>query len=155
MKLSIRQETPDQEEVRAFLRKADERSSRLYPEENRAGPDLASLTSPDVRFFVARAEGRAVGCGGFAIGPDGKAELKRIFVDPDARGQGIGRKIVEAIEEQARGAGARIMQLETGVKSAEAIGLYGRLGYRQRGPFGNYDADPLSIFMEKRLIASK
>lgn len=154
MKLSIGQETPDQEEVRIFLRKADERSSRLYPETNRPGPDLASLASPNVRFFVARSEGRAIGCGGFAIGPDGKAELKRIFVDPEARGQGIGRRIVETIEEQARCVGVRVMQLETGVKSTEAIGLYGRLGYRQRGPFGNYDADPLSIFMEKSLVAS-
>ncbi|MEZ2131571.1 MULTISPECIES: GNAT family N-acetyltransferase [unclassified Sinorhizobium] len=154
MKLSIRPEPLDQEEVRTFLRMADERSLLLYPGNNRAGPDLASLASPNMRFFVARSEGRAVGCGGFAIGPDGTAELKRIFVDPEARGQGVGRRIVEAIEEEARHIGVRLMQLETGVKSAEAISLYGRLGYRQRGPFGNYEADPLSVFMEKSLIGA-
>ncbi len=43
------------------------------------------------------------------------------------------------------------MRLETGIKSDEALGLYRRSGYIERGPFGAYRADPLSIFMEKVL----
>ncbi len=45
----------------------------------------------------------------------------------------------------------RLIQLETGVKSDEARRLYRRLGSIERGPFGNYGPDPLSIFMEKFL----
>jgi putative acetyltransferase len=155
MTLTIELETPDQEEVRHFLSKADERSSKLYPSENRLGPDMASLASPHVHFFVARILGRAVGCGGFTLGADGYAELKRIFVKPEARGQGVGRKILEAIEAHARRIGVCTMQLETGIKSAEAIGLYIGLGYEKRGPFGAYQDDPLSVFMEKSLVASE
>jgi len=80
-----------------------------------------------------------------------KRKLKRIFVNPEVRGRGVGARIVETIEQAARCDGVRLMQLETGVKSVEAIGLYRRLGYRERGPFGAYGPDPLSVFMEKRL----
>jgi putative acetyltransferase len=149
--LSIKLEAPDQEEVLAFLRQADERSAMLYPQTDRSGPGLESLTSPNVHFFVARRDGCAIGCGGFAIDSADTAELKRIFVTPEARGQGVGGMIVAAIEDLARHLGIRAMRLETGVKSGEAIGLYRRLGYQQRGPFGSYSPDPLSVFMEKRL----
>jgi putative acetyltransferase len=43
------------------------------------------------------------------------------------------------------------MRLETGVLQTEALGLYRRLGYQERGPYGDYETDPLSVFMEKRL----
>ena len=42
-----------------------------------------------------------------------------------------------------------LLRLETGVLQPEALGLYRKLGYRERGPFGAYAADPLSVFMEK------
>jgi putative acetyltransferase len=83
--------------------------------------------------------------------PDGSAELKRLFVMTEARGNGIGRSIVMALEHAAAGEQVRLIQLETGVKSDEALRLYRRLGYIERGPFGNYGPDPLSIFMEKFL----
>jgi len=44
-----------------------------------------------------------------------------------------------------------VIRLETGVRQPESLGLYRRLGYRQRGPFGAYRADPLSTFFEKRI----
>ena len=45
--------------------------------------------------------------------------------------------------------GVTLFRLETGIKQPEALGLYRKLGYRERGPFGAYVADPLSVFMEK------
>lgn len=149
--LSIERETPDQPDIGRFFQKADERSSLLYPAESRHGPGLAALMAPNVRFYVARVDGHAVGCGGYVLGPERSAELKRIFVNPDARGRGIGQNILAVIEGAASGEGVRQMQLETGVKSFEAIRLYTRLGYRERGPFGAYAFDPLSVFMEKQL----
>lgn len=44
-----------------------------------------------------------------------------------------------------------MIRLETGVYQPEALALYGRAGYVERGPFGDYVADPLSVFMEKEL----
>ena len=58
---------------------------------------------------------------------------------------------MEALEREAAQRGVTLMQLETGIKQPEAIALYRKLGYAERGPFGNYKSDPLSLFMEKRL----
>lgn len=76
-----------------------------------------------------------------------------MFVRPAARSRGIGKALLNVAEAVAVGQGVRLMQLETGVKSTEAIGLYRRLGYRERGPFGHYIPDPLSVFMEKTLTS--
>lgn len=151
MEPRIEAETPDQPEVRDLLRLADERSAGLYPDDPRPGPVLASLMAPRVRFFVARVDGRAVGCGGWVPDGDGTAELKRIFVRAEARGLGIGRALLQALEADAAGAGIRLMRLETGAKSTEARGLYRRFGYRETGPFGAYGPDPRSVFMAKAL----
>ncbi|WP_026871537.1 GNAT family N-acetyltransferase [Inquilinus limosus] len=151
MALTIARETPDQAEVHALLEQADRRSAGLYPEESRHGLDVAALLAQRVHFFVARLDGRAVGCGGYAPEGDGTAELKRIFVATEARGLGIGRALLAALEAEARREGIRLLRLETGVKSTEALGLYRRFGYRETGPFGAYGPDPLSVFMEKAL----
>src|SRR5215471_13101502 len=111
MDIAIVRETPDQPEIITFFRAADERSYRLYPTVSREGPSLAALLSANIRFFVARSAGRALGCGGCAIAADATAELKRIFVSEACRGQGIGRLLVTAIEEDARCEGVRMMRL--------------------------------------------
>lgn len=151
MTLTIAPETPDQAEVQALLEQADRRSAGLYPAESRHGLSVAALLAQRVRFLVARQDGRAVGCGGYAPQGGGAAELKRIFVVAEARGLGIGRALLQALEADAAQTGIRLLRLETGVKSAEALGLYRRFGYRETGPFGAYGPDPLSVFMEKAL----
>jgi len=149
--LTIERETLDHPEVQDLLDQANARSASLYPTESRFGPTLADLLAQDVRFFVARKAGQVVGCGGYALAPGRWAELKRIFVVPAARDAGVGRRIVSAIEHEARTEGVVGLFLETGVRSVEAIGLYRRLGYAERGPFGAYGPDPLSVFMEESL----
>jgi putative acetyltransferase len=74
-----------------------------------------------------------------------------MFVDPATRGLKVGRDLLARIEDEARGLGVRLIQLETGIHQPEAIGLYRRFGYRDCGPFGSYGPDPLSLFMEKTL----
>ena len=150
--LDVLRETPDQPEVLALFAAADRRSEELYPAESRHGLSLTALLSADVRFFIARDPGgRALGCGGYVLLSGHRAELKRLFVDPGARGQGIGAAIVQAVEIGAAGEGVRSMFLETGVRSSEAIRLYERLGYAACGPFAGYAPDPLSVFMVKAL----
>jgi hypothetical protein len=92
--IQIQRETPDQPDVVQLLAQADARAASFYPLESRHGSDLAGLLSRNVRVYVARMNGRAVGCGGYAAGAGGSAELKRIFVLPETRGNGIGKSIV-------------------------------------------------------------
>jgi len=148
---TVQRETPDQPDILAFLAQADQRSASLYPEESRHGLGVAALLAAGVRFFVARQDGRALGCGGYMLLPEQAAEMKRLFVDPAARGRGVGSAIVRAIEQAAAEEGVRTLFLETGVKSFEALRLYERHGFAGCGPFAGYRLDPLSVFMMKPL----
>ena len=144
-------EIPDQDDVRAIFAASDAVSAALYPADSNHPVYAETLAGPAARFFVARHEGRAIGCAGLIIGPDGQAELKRMYVDPSARGTGLGAALLETIEAAGREGGVRIVRVETGIHSHAALRLYRRFGYRERGPFGSYRPDPLSVFMEKTL----
>jgi len=149
--IKVSRETPRQDDAIALIRQSDALMQSLYPAESNHLVDIDSLAQPNVHLLVAREEGRALGCGAFVLGDDGQAEMKRVFVDPAARGKGIARIIMEALEREAALLGVTPMQLETGIKQPEAIALYRKFGYVERGPFGTYQPDPLSLFMEKRL----
>lgn len=82
---------------------------------------------------------------------DGDAEIKRMFVLPEARGQGLARKILAALEADAREAGRTRMVLETGIKQPEAIGLYSSSGYAPVEKFGVYRFEPDSRCFAKPL----
>ena len=151
MTTAIAPESPRQDAVLDLIRQSDAYAASLYPAESNHMIDLAALERPEVRFFVARRDGRAVGCGALVLGHDGQAELKRMFVDPATRGLKVGRDLLARIEDEARDLGVRLIRLETGIHQPEAIGLYRRFGYLDRGPFGDYGPDPLSVFMEKTL----
>jgi putative acetyltransferase len=108
------------------------------------------LSSSNVRFLVAREGSCAIGTGALVLNGDW-AELKRMWVVPDARGSGVSKTMLAALEGVARQAGIRTLRLETGVVSHAALGLYERAGFRQIEPFADYRPDPLSVFMEKTL----
>jgi putative acetyltransferase len=141
--LTIAVERADREDVRALLQTVASWSVELYPPESRHGLDLAAYERPDVTLFVARERGVALGCGAYQLQGDGSAELKSMFVVPEARGRGVGQAILAAIEHALRGRVATLQQ--------PAIRLYEAAGFRRCGPFGSYRDDPLSIFMEKPL----
>jgi putative acetyltransferase len=153
--LTIRPEPPRQPDVVRLLDDAEAQSALLYPVESRHHAGIDALERHQVRFFVARLDGEAVGTGGYLPDGAGQAELKRLFVAAEARGQGIARGILAALERAARNERVHLMQLETGVHSPEALALYRRAGYLERGPFGSYRPDPLSVFMEKPLEAAR
>jgi putative acetyltransferase len=149
--IAVERESPRQGDVIALIRQSDALMQSLYPAESNHLVDIDSLAQPHVHVFVAREAGRALGCGAFVLGEAGQAEMKRVFVDPAARGKGVARAIMDALEREAARLGVTLMQLETGIHQPEAIALYRRSGYAERGPFGGYKPDPLSLFMEKRL----
>jgi GNAT superfamily N-acetyltransferase len=107
---------------------------------------------PDGVFLVLRdEEGRAVGCGGIARYDATRGELKRMYVLPDARGRGLGRRLLVELEEHARLLGYAGVVLETGDLQPEALGLYRSSGYEQIPCWPPYDTRGLSLCFEKRL----
>ncbi|MEU5715417.1 GNAT family N-acetyltransferase [Streptomyces sp. NPDC020403] len=82
---------------------------------------------------------------------DGDAEIKRMFVIPEGRGRGLARRILAALEADARAAGRTRMVLETGDQQPEAIALYTSSGYTLCSKFGHYREYPSSICMAKPL----
>ena len=102
-------------------------------------------------FFVARIEGRAVGCGALRSLERGVGEVKRMFVVPELRGQGISRLILQHLETAAIATGYSRLRLETGIKQPEAIGLYESSGYYRTSLYGQYINDPRSVCFEKVL----
>lgn len=151
----INTESPDQPEVRDMLARLDAYCASLYPAESNHLMDIASLMRGDVLFLVARdVDGAAVGCAALVrhdAEGEGYGEIKRMFVDEAKRGLGTGRKLLEHIAMFAAMSGLRTLKLETGIHQPEALALYERAGFVRCRPFGDYQPDPLSVFMEKRL----
>ena len=134
-----------------MLARLDAYCAALYPAESNHLMDIASLMQGDVLFLVARdVDGAAVGCAAL-VNRQEYGEVKRMFVDERRRGLGTGRKLLEHLVMFARMSGLSVLRLETGIHQPEAIGLYERMGFERRAPFGDYKEDPLSLFMEKRL----
>jgi DNA-binding MarR family transcriptional regulator/GNAT superfamily N-acetyltransferase len=131
---------------------ADELAVR-FPE----GYDDSALTRPDElvgdagALLVAREEGRPVGCGAWRrLGPDA-AEVRHLWVGADARGLGLGRRLLARLESDARGHGVATMRLGTHRVLTEAIALYRSRGYHEIPP---YDDSPYNqLAFEKALLA--
>ncbi|MFC5805414.1 GNAT family N-acetyltransferase [Streptomyces formicae] len=118
-----------------------------YGDEGDATPlDPSMFVPPRGLYLLAYdALGRPVATGGWRTQDendeghaDGDAELKRMYVVPEARGLGLARRILAALEEDARAAGRTRMVLETGTAQPEAIALYASSGYEPCAKFGLY-----------------
>ena len=147
--MNIALEHPDQPDVIQLVEALDAYQKPLYPPECHYGIDIAALSAAHVLFAVARDQrGAAVGCGAIVL-ESAYGELKRMFVRPENRGQGVAAKVLAFLENTAVARGCKRFALETGISQPEALAFYARAGYVERGPFGNYPADPFSVFMEK------
>ena len=99
---------------------------------------------PHGGFLVAWLDGHAAGCVGWRGHGDREAELKRMWVATGARGRGVAKALLAAVEGAARTAGKTRMVLETGVEQPEAMSLYEASGYHAIGNSGHYADSPLS-----------
>lgn len=112
-------------------------------------PTHEQFVPPDGTFLVMRLHGTPVGCGGFKRNTADAAYLKRMWIARDARGLGLGRRLLHALEARARALGYRTVRLETQKSLAEAQQLYRSSGYREVEPF---NAEPYAHhWFEKRL----
>ncbi len=121
--------------------------------------DPADFRPPNGIYLIAYDElGVPVASGGWRVqdaneegNRDGDAELKRMYVIEQMRGQGLARRILAALEDDARAAGRARMVLETGTKQPEAIALYTSSGYEPCEKFGYYRFHEDSRCYAKRL----
>ena len=149
--ISIEPEDPRQADVRRIIAESGAYLQTLYPSESNHVVDVDALAAPDAIFLAARRDGELLGSIALRIIAPGHGEIKRMFVRAEARGHGVGRRLLEALENAARRRNIERISLETGIRQPEAIGLYRASGYRDCPPFGTYTPDPLSLFMTKFL----
>ena len=116
-----------------------------------AMPSPEIFEPPDGTFLVVFVDGEPAGCGGLARYDETTGELRRMYIVPSHRGKGLGRAILEALEEAGRGLDYRSIRLETGNEAPEAIGLYTSSGYESIPCWGPFTTDPKSLCFEKRL----
>jgi putative acetyltransferase len=143
----------DSPEVQALCLAQQAEMHGVYGEAD-IGPtrEAPMFVPPDGIFLVLRDDaGRAIGCGGIARFDDRRGEVKRMYVVPEARGRGLGRRLLEELEAQARALGYTSVVLETGDRQPEALGLYESAGFARIPCYPPYDSRALSLCFEKRL----
>jgi GNAT superfamily N-acetyltransferase len=123
------------------------------------GPDGAAVEPgefepPHGLFLVAEVDGVPAGCGAWRSLGDGRAEMKRVYVEPAFRRRGLAQVVVDAVEADAAQAGVRLLVLNTGPEQPEALALYAVLGYEPVTPFGIYADEPRAVFLGKHLAAA-
>lgn len=111
--------------------------------------DPAELAPPDGTWLVAYEADRPVGCGGIKRLDALAAEVKRVYVRPEARGLGAGRALMRELEAAARGLGFTRLRLDVGASQPEALALYRDLGFSE---IGDYNSNPYaSYWLQKDL----
>ena len=117
------------------------------PQMPKAG--IAELGPPHGAFLVGYRDGVPICCGGVKRLDDRHCELKRMYVAPEARGAGVGRQLLHALEDAARGLGYEVARLDTGPRQAGARRMYESAGY---AAIANFNGNPVaSFFGEKPL----
>ena len=103
-------------------------------------------------YLIAWRAAMPIGCGAVRRYDEETAEIKRMYVVPSERSNGVGRRIVGALEREARALGVARVLLETGTRQEAAIALYEKLGFARIPPYGEYMASAAtSVCMQKRL----
>jgi GNAT superfamily N-acetyltransferase len=139
---------------RALIEALNAELSAMYPE---AGANHFRLDSEEVAsgrgaFLVMYHNGTPVGCGAVRVLDASAAELKRMYVAASVRGKGLGRRLVAALEAEARTLNVRRLVLETGIRQTSALALYRATGFRPIPLYGEYRLSPeTSVCLGKEL----
>jgi putative acetyltransferase len=151
MAIMVSVESPLQEDVRRLIRELNQVLLALTPPEFCFHMTAEEMARPDTTVFVARDDGAAVACGALRRHADGLGEVKRMYTEPAYQGQGIGGRILEAIEALARSEGLARLVLETGDRHPAAWRVYERGGFVRCAPVLGYPDSTWSVFYEKHL----
>ncbi|MBB6100044.1 GNAT superfamily N-acetyltransferase [Deinobacterium chartae] len=148
--------TPDDPRAQELMDEQQRELAARYGDDDDPEPfDPAALGGSGGAVLLALEGTRPVGCG--ALRPlldppvPGTAEVKRMYVRPEARRRGLARRILTRLEEQARALGYTQVWLETGTGQPEAMRLYETSGYQRIARYGYYANHPLSVCYGKTL----
>ena len=114
----------------------------------RAG--AADLSPPGGAFLVGYQGEEPICCGGIKRLDARACEIKRMYVAPAARGQGVARRLLGALEDTARALGYAIARLDTGPRQVHALALYRSAGYTE---IGNFNANPVAVYWGEKALA--
>jgi GNAT superfamily N-acetyltransferase len=127
---SVDPEHPDAQRCLAeYVAELNRRSTRGFDPSVGATALPQEVRPPAGEFFVVYLQGEAVGCGAVKHHVDAPAEIKRMWISPEARGLGLGRRLLGQLEACAQSAGAHIAHLETSAVLTEALALYRSAGW--------------------------
>jgi len=151
--LLIRRESIESRAALDLINELNAELAHRYPE-TRA--DHFRLTPAEVEpgtgaFLIARVDQLPVGCGAISRIDHATAEIKRMYVLPKYRRQGVGAALLERLQQMARELPVSRLVLENGARQPESQGLFAKFGFAAAPPFGEYGASPLSICMAKPL----
>ena len=144
----------DEPDVYALALAQQEEMRGIYAGEADSGPSRDAQMFEESNggaFLAVRVDGRSVGCGGVCRFDVTRGELKCMYVEPAARGLGLGRRLLDALEAEARRLGYAAIVLETGDRQPEALGLYASAGYERIPCYEPYASRELSLCFEKLL----
>jgi DNA-binding MarR family transcriptional regulator/GNAT superfamily N-acetyltransferase len=135
--------------LNAYFAELEARSRTVLDPATLASAQPDEMRDPQGAMLVAYLRGRVIGCGAVKFHDGEPSEVKRMWVDPEARGLGLGRRLLAELEELAAGAGATLAHIETSDHLPEAIALYRSSGYAEVPPF---NSEPFADrWFEKRL----
>lgn len=149
----VAEDDPSEPDIIALLERHLEFARAVTPPDDVHALDLDGLLHESVTFFSIRADGRLLGIGAIKQLDERHMELKSIHTAAEARGNGVGRAMVDHLVDVARHRGARRVSLETGSMDefAPSRALYSRVGFVECGPFGDYHPGRSSTFMTMEL----
>jgi len=151
--VKVAAEAPDTADARLCLSTYFSELAARFETGFDAGADdsarVEDMAPPSGLFVIARLDGDAVGCGGFKRVDRATGEIKRVWTAPSARGLGVARRMLRALEAAAREAGLKTLRLDTNRALTEAHALYRSEGYREIARFN--DNPYAHHWFEKRL----
>jgi GNAT superfamily N-acetyltransferase len=121
----------------SYFAELDERFEAGFDPGRSISAEANELVEPRGLLLIARLRGEPVGCGALKLHGRDPAEIKRMWVAPEGRGLGVGRRLLNELEQHARKRGATKARLETNRALAEAIHLYRSAGYVEVAPFND------------------
>lgn len=150
MTITVERGDPRDARAQTLLRAHHALMESLFPSESNHYLSADALCVPEITFLVAREGAQFLGCAALAQKPH-FSEVKSMFVADAARGKGVADKLLLALIDTAKSKSITHVFLETGDTLYAAHKLYEKHGFTYCGPFGDYAADPNSLFMERAI----
>ena len=156
MNIEFRKDDLSDGSIESLLNSHLQEMYKYSPPESVHALDSQKLTDPSVTFWAARIDGKLAGCGALKELTQSTGEIKSMKTHDKYLRKGIAGKLLEEIIKEAEKLSYTDIFLETGSNKAfnPAIALYKKFGFLECGPFGEYENDPYSKFLTKKLSAS-